>query len=279
MERIYPTERAKLKPKYIAYAVYLTLTILFSLIGAAVPMVFLFFFAFQNLDPLLTSFGGLFADIKEFFLNIFTGILPQVSLDNFWFFVLIIPVGLFCYGVFLAALYGLFVLFRRAIPQLHEGFYYKVNGEWLLYEFYQSYYTLYSHFTWFLSAFLNARLLYMLFGARIGRGTIIGGGKVLTPDRLDVGENCIIGYGSLLCPHMYDGDRLYIKTIKIGDNVTVGGHAMVFAGVEIGGNSIIAANTVVGKDRVIPPNSVWMNGTAVPRKDMSAEEILIAGGQ
>ena len=272
-------ERPKLKPKYIAYALYLTLTILFSLIGAAVPAVFLFFYAFQNLDSMLTSFGGLFANIKESFLSIFTGILPQFSLDYFWFFVMIIPIGLFCYGMFLATLYALFVSSRRVIPQLDEGFYYKVNGEWLLYAFYQSYYTLYSHFTWFLSAFLNARLLYMLFGAKIGKGTIIGGGHVLTPDRLVIGESCIIGYGSLLCPHMYDGDRLYIKTIKIGNNVTVGGHAMVFAGVEIGDNSIIAANTVVGKDRVIPPNSVWINGKAVPRTDMSPEEILIAGGR
>jgi acetyltransferase-like isoleucine patch superfamily enzyme len=255
------------------------LTILFSLIVAAVPAIFLFFYAFQNLDPLLTSFGGLFVDIKGSFLVIFTGTLPQFALDNFWFFVLIIPVGLFCYGVFLTTLCALFSVSRRTIPHLDEGFYYKVNGEWLLYEFYQSYYTLYSHFTWFLSAFLNARLLYMLFGAKIGKGTIIGGGHVLTPDRLVIGENCIIGYGSLLCPHMYDGDRLYIKTIKIGDNVTVGGHAMVFAGVEIGDNSIIAANTVVGKDRVIPPNSVWINGKAVPRKDMSPEDILIAGNQ
>ncbi|UCE10042.1 MAG: hypothetical protein JSW61_13895 [Candidatus Thorarchaeota archaeon] len=246
---------------------------LLSIFIAAMPAVFVFLAAFENLDSVLTGFGWPFANIQSFFAGAFAGVLPAIALERFWFFVLIVPLGLFCYGMFLAVLCAMFVLSRRAIPHLDEGVYYKANGEWLFYEMYQSYYTIFSHFTWFFSAFLNARLLHIYFGAKIGRGTIIGGGHVLTPDRLEIGKNCIVGYGSLLCPHMYDGDRLYIKTVKIGNNVTVGGHAMVFAGTEIGDNSIVAANTVVGKDRIIPPNSIWINGNAIPRKDMDPVSI------
>ncbi|MHA1959301.1 MAG: DapH/DapD/GlmU-related protein [Candidatus Thorarchaeota archaeon] len=262
-------ESLRLKPKFMAYALYMALSMLLSLFVAAMPAVFLFLAAFQNLDSFFAGFGWPFVDIQGYFVSLFTGVLPAFAFERFWFFVLIVPLGLFCYGLFLAVLCAMFVLSRRAIPHLDEGIYNKENGEWLFYEFYQAFYTLYSHFTWFFSAFLNARLLYIYFGAKIGRGTVVGGGHILTPDRLVIGKNCIIGYGSLLCPHMYDGDRLYIKTIKLGNNVTVGGHAMVFAGAEVGDNSIVAANSVVGKDRVIPPNSIWIHGKIIPKEDMS----------
>ena len=59
---------------------------------------------------------------------------------------------------------------------------------------------------------------------------------------------------------------MYLKTVKLGNNVTIGANAVVLPGVDIGDNVIVGANTVVPKDMVIPPNTIWVHGKAIPRK-------------
>jgi acetyltransferase-like isoleucine patch superfamily enzyme len=162
----------------------------------------------------------------------------------------------------------MFKLSRKGIPYLEDGYYEKETEEWLLYEFYETYYNIIKYFTWFFSIFLESRLRHILFGAKLGAGTINGGGLILTPDRTIIGENCLIGYGAIICAHVYEGERLYLKPVELGNNVTVGGYAIVFAGSKIGDNVIIGANTVVPKDREIPPNTIWVHGKSIPRKDL-----------
>ena len=74
--------------------------------------------------------------------------------------------------------------------------------------------------------------------------------------------------------HVYEGRRLYLKTVKLGNNVTVGANAVILPGADIGDNVIVGANTVVPKDKVIPPNTIWVHGKAIPRKPDSIAEDL-----
>lgn len=84
---------------------------------------------------------------------------------------------------------------------------------------------------------------------------------------ITIGENCQIGPNvQLLTPtHPVDPqprrDRLEAaRPISIGDNVWLGGGAIVLPGVTIGDNSVIGAGAVVTRD--VPANSVAVGNPA-----------------
>ncbi|MHA2371873.1 MAG: acyltransferase [Candidatus Thorarchaeota archaeon] len=261
-----------MKPRILAYGIYMGLSFLISLTIAFIIALVFFLMFYQSFDSFLIGIGWPFADIQAFFEIQFTGSLPAFFFERFWFLIFFVPLGLFCYSLFLGVLAGMFKLTRRGIPYLKNGTYPPETEEWLLYEYYEVYYYMFRHFIWFFSLFLESKLLFELFGAKIGKGSILGGAIVLTPDRTIVGDNCLIGFGSILSAHSYEDRTLYLKDIKIGNNVTVGGYAIIFAGAEIGDNVIIGANTVVPRDKVVPPNTIWLKGKAYPRKDLEWDE-------
>lgn len=267
-----------MKIRTIGYGVYMGLSIVVSLTIALIPALVFFFWFFQNLDPIITSFGWPFVDIQNFFVTNFSGSFPTFVFDHFWFLLLLVPILLISYGLFVGFLITILRITRRGMPYLEDGYYQKETEDWLLYEFYQIYYTFLPHFIWFLAFFLESKFRHVWFGAKIGNGTIVGGAHIMTPDRLTIGDNCMIGFGSIVTAHMYQDETLYLKKIKIGNNVTVGGYAIIFAGAVIGDNVIIGANTVVPQDRVIPPNTIWVRGKAIPRKDLPGKDPIVVDG-
>ncbi|AEA46135.1 acyltransferase [Archaeoglobus veneficus] len=74
---------------------------------------------------------------------------------------------------------------------------------------------------------------------------------IFFPELIEVGDNSIIGYNTVLLAHEFLVDELRVGEVKIGKNVTVGANCTVLPGVEIGDNSIIAAHSLVNSD--IPP--------------------------
>ena len=100
------------------------------------------------------------------------------------------------------------------------------------------------------------RLVYQALGARLGSNTY-SSGIILDPPFVEIGSNSIVGQYALLVPHVIEGKRLAHKKIRIGDNVTIGAHAVVLAGVSIGDNAIVATGAIVKKDTQIGPNEVW----------------------
>ena len=78
-----------------------------------------------------------------------------------------------------------------------------------------------------------------------------------------IGKNCTITPGVTVMTHDYGlrvlkgvyGDVLgQVAKVEIGDNVYIGMHATIVAGVTIGNNVIVGANSLVSKD--IPDNCV-----------------------
>ena len=250
----------------------MVLSLLVSMTISFLPPLIIFMSFYQNLDVFIATSLWPFESVRLFAVSLGTTLLPLFFFEHFWFFILLLPITLFCYGLFLGLLLAMFKLSRHVIPYLENGRYPPETEEWVLYEIYAVYYQIYRKFQWFFSVFLENRVIHQLFGAKIGKGTIIGNALLPTPDRTEVGENCLIGYGAILGAHVYEDRTLYLKTIKLGDNVTVGGYAIILAGAEIGNNVIIGANTVVPKDRVIPPNTIWVHGKAIPRKDLKWNE-------
>jgi hypothetical protein len=131
------------------------LSILISLIVAAVPAIFLFAWAFWNIDSTLNGLGWPFINIQSAFQGTFNASFPTIVYTKFWGIIFLIPVGLFCYALFLGILIGMFKLSRRGIPRLADGYYKQETEDWLLYEFAQVYYILIPYFAGFFSIFLD----------------------------------------------------------------------------------------------------------------------------
>lgn len=76
---------------------------------------------------------------------------------------------------------------------------------------------------------------------------------------IKIGDNCLIGHNVVLATLNHDmkPERRWIcipKRIEIGNNVWIGSHSTILAGVKIGDNSVIAAGSVVTKN--VEPDTV-----------------------
>ncbi|MFX0108690.1 MAG: acyltransferase [Candidatus Hodarchaeota archaeon] len=251
--------------------IYMAISILVSITVSAVPAITAILIAYEQIDIIVDGFGWPFGALKQFVIDSFEWILPQVVIDRLWFIIALPTLAFICYGIFLALLAVTFRISRRGIPYLEDGYYSMDSECWLLYEFYEVYYIMFPYFAWFFTIFFDTRPRHVWFGAKIGKSSIVGNGRLFNPERTIIGENCFFGYDAIMSGHVYEGDRLYLKTVKIGNNVTVGANAVIMAGADIGDNVIIGANTVVPKDKVIPPDTIWVHGKAIPKKDAKPE--------
>lgn len=88
------------------------------------------------------------------------------------------------------------------------------------------------------------------YQVKIGKGTVFPHdalGMILHND-VQIGENCIILHGVTMGGNGGDG------VPKVGDNVTIGAHAILLGQVVIGDGAIVGAGAVVTKD--VPKNAV-----------------------
>jgi serine acetyltransferase len=260
-----------MRPKSVAWSIYMVLSIFVSVTVASIPAIGLFLFFFQKTERVFAIIGWPFNLFKQFVQGLLGSILPSFFFEHFWFVLLMAPIGLFCYIIFLGFLLVMFRVSRRGIPRLKDGYYPIETGQWLLHEYYEIYYVLTPYFAWFFSVFLNTKPRHTWFGAKIGKNSIVGNGLLFNPERIVIGDNCWFGYNAIVSGHVYEGGRLYMKTVRIGNNVTVGANSCLMPGVDIGDNVIIGANTTIPKDRAVPADSVWVNGRATPRKPRTAE--------
>ena len=84
-------------------------------------------------------------------------------------------------------------------------------------------------------------------------GVILDGAKVEFGNNVFIGPNC--GFYTAGHPTDYvqrNKGLEYVKKIKVGNNVWIGGNVVVLPGVTIGDNVVIGAGSVVTKD--IPSN-------------------------
>jgi acetyltransferase-like isoleucine patch superfamily enzyme len=100
------------------------------------------------------------------------------------------------------------------------------------------------------------RLIYLALGARLGANSY-SAGTIFDPMFVTIGASTLVGESALLVPHVIEGSELAHYRISIGNNVTIGAHAVVLAGVTIGDNAIIAANAVVTKKTCIRAGETW----------------------
>jgi len=100
--------------------------------------------------------------------------------------------------------------------------------------------------------------LYRLTGMKVGNDVAVGLGAVFDiffPELIEIGDNCIIGYGVTVLAHEFLHEVWRTGRIKIGRNVLIGANSTILAGVSIGDNSKVSACSLVNDD--IPANSFY----------------------
>lgn len=100
--------------------------------------------------------------------------------------------------------------------------------------------------------------LYRLTGMKVGRNVAVGLGAVFDiffPELIEIGDNCIIGYGVTVLAHEFLIKEWKTGRVKIGRNVLIGANTTVLAGVRIGDNTTVSACSLVNEN--IPADSFY----------------------
>lgn len=113
-------------------------------------------------------------------------------------------------------------------------------------------------------------MVYSLLGAKIGSNSF-SPGTILDPPLTEMGDNTIIGHAATLYSHAIEGHHFALDRIVLGNNVTVGAHAIIMSGVTVGDGAIVSAGAVVKKGTQIGPGEHW---AGVPARCLGS----IAGG-
>lgn len=107
---------------------------------------------------------------------------------------------------------------------------------------------------------------------------------VLDVCRVDIGKNCMMGPGVHIytATHPLDAeDRVagpeYGKPVTIGDNVWIGGRAVINPGVTIGDDVVVGSGAVVTED--VPDGVVVQGNPATVVKELGPDESPPHGGE
>jgi acetyltransferase-like isoleucine patch superfamily enzyme len=90
-----------------------------------------------------------------------------------------------------------------------------------------------------------------VLGMKVGRHTafaLMVMTDVFFPERIEVGDNCIIGYNTTILTHEYLIREYRLGDVKIGSGVMIGANSTILPGVTIGDGAVVAAGSVVNKD-------------------------------
>jgi acetyltransferase-like isoleucine patch superfamily enzyme len=71
---------------------------------------------------------------------------------------------------------------------------------------------------------------------------------LLYPEKIKIGNNCIIGYNTTILTHEYLIDEYRVGEVMIGDNVMIGANTTILPGITIGEGAVVGAGSVVTKD-------------------------------
>lgn len=99
-------------------------------------------------------------------------------------------------------------------------------------------------------------LVYSFLGTKFGSNSF-SPGTILDPPLTEIGDNTIIGHAATLYSHAIEGHHFALERIVLGNNVTVGAHAVIMSGVTVGDGAIVSAGAVVKKGTRIGAGEHW----------------------
>lgn len=102
------------------------------------------------------------------------------------------------------------------------------------------------------------RSLLRLTGMRVGNTVSVGLAVVFDvfyPEQIEIGNNSIIGYNSVVLAHEFMVKEWRKGPVRIGRDVSIGANVTVLPGVVIGDGATVSAMSLVNRD--IPPGEFW----------------------
>jgi acetyltransferase-like isoleucine patch superfamily enzyme len=94
-------------------------------------------------------------------------------------------------------------------------------------------------------------IIYRALGAKVGKDSAFGLGAMIDvfhPELIEIGDNSIIGYNTLILTHEFLVGQYRKGIVKIGDSVMVGANCTILPGVTIGDGAIVSAMSLVNRD-------------------------------
>lgn len=110
--------------------------------------------------------------------------------------------------------------------------------------------------------------LYRLIGMKIGKGVFIAADVILDPhfpSLIEIGDYAIIGWGTHLFTHEFDGGKYRLGRIIIGKGAVIGGFSLIRGGVFIGENAQVASSCIVYKD---VPNNYYLDSVILLNRSL-----------
>ncbi len=125
------------------------------------------------------------------------------------------------------------------------------------------------------------RRIYEMLGVRVGSHASVGLMVMLDiffPQDLTLGDDCIIGYNSVLLCHEFMRHEWRRGPVVIGSDVTIGANTTVLPGVVIGDGATVSAMSLVNRD--VPPGAL-VGGVPIrmirpPGKEMELDGTITA---
>ena len=87
-------------------------------------------------------------------------------------------------------------------------------------------------------------------------------GTINDPYSVSIGDNSIIGLGSLVSGNFTTNNKIHFGKVVIGENVTIGVNSVVSPGTVIEDNSILSIGAFVLTGTKIPCNEMWRGNPA-----------------
>jgi len=100
-----------------------------------------------------------------------------------------------------------------------------------------------------------------LYGAKIGKNSAVSV-PLVDAFMVEIGDNSIVGAGTLICGNYLEKDKIFISPIKIGHNVTIGMNCVVLPNTVIGDGATLSIGSVVMPGTVIPAGETWKGNPA-----------------
>jgi len=109
-------------------------------------------------------------------------------------------------------------------------------------------------------------------GATVGSGVSWGleaTPDVFWPERIELGDDVIVGYDSVLLCHEFLQDEYRLGDVVVGDRAMLGAKVTVLPGVHIGEDAQVAANSLVADD--VPPGKTVAGVPAEPVEEETGD--------
>jgi acetyltransferase-like isoleucine patch superfamily enzyme len=109
-----------------------------------------------------------------------------------------------------------------------------------------------------------------LFGLKIGKSSTLQSIRISDFDLISIGNNSVIGFDAVLCAHSVEGNYLFRKRVRIGNNVVIGHYSILSPGVIIEDNVVLGANSFVPKNTILKAGRIY---GGVPAKEIGNTQI------